>query len=513
MCICPSHIPAVALPIATRVTVQELELRADEGDSAPRDGERAAVLSLPEGFEWLSQDFRTLFKRDFYDRFVDVFARKFENRARGTKNGNRILVMGTPGIGKSSFALYAVWRALQMGKTVVYQHHGTPDEYKVLTPKSGVVRVVMKPSKPEELADPNAVFVVDGMTPVDAAAFTLFVSSPNRQRTYEWSKAATTYFFPTWTLNELKLMRTHCYGGWSQRPSGEGESVKLTDEELKRRFEAAGGVPRLIFREEKWRQVPSSMHESASAAVNMLAQFLVDKGRVFLTSHRAIHLVVNRDTFDLVRLDFASSLARQLIYDHLQDGNRAAMINFMQATRGDATLAGFRGVVHENLVARHASSVGGSWMARSLSGRQDRLEIPLSKSGSVTTFDNIEELAPGPADTPILWRPRITNYTATDLILTVGTKVFFLQCTVANTHLVALRTDSGPPGLLQQAGILAKRGFDTGGELNYVHVTEARTEAVYTTGALTGGGGKSGEVSDRDRKRVQQWVVGFTPLS
>lgn len=101
-------------------------------------------------------------------------------------------------------------------------------------------------------------------------------------------------------------------------------------------------------------------------------------------------------------------------------------------------------------------------MARSLSGRQDRLEIPLSKSGSVTTFDNIEELAPGPADTPILWRPRITNYPATDLILTVGTKVFFLQCTVANTHLVALRTDSGPPGLLQQAGILAKRGFDTG---------------------------------------------------
>ncbi len=185
----------------------------------------------------------------------------------------------------------------------------------------------------------------------------------------------------------------------------------------------------------------------------------------------------------------------------------------MQTTRGDATLAGFRGVVHENFVAKHAASAGGSWVARSLSGGEDVKTIPLSTSGTVTTFDNIEELVPGPADMPTLWRPRTPNYPATDLVLTVGTEVFFLQYTVASTHSVALRTEKGPPGLLQQARVLAQCGFDTAGELNFIHVTEAHTAASYTAGALTGGGGRSGEVSDQDRKRVQQWVVGFTPLS
>jgi hypothetical protein len=64
-------------------------------------------------------------------------------------------------------------------------------------------------------------------------------------------------------------------------------------------------------------------------------------------------------------------------------------------------------------------------------------------------------------------------------------------------------------GLLQQAKVLKECGFDTGGNLDYVHITEAHTEASYTIGKLTVP--KNEVLTERNRLRVRQWVVGFTP--
>jgi hypothetical protein len=157
-------------------------------------------------------------------------------------------------------------------------------------------------------------------------------------------------------------------------------------------------------------------------------------------------------------------------------------------------------------------------------------------------YDDIDELMPGKSGEPLLWRPRSKTNAAVDFIITEGRRVYFLQCTVRKTHDIVIRTFTGKNlGLLQQAHVLARRGFDTAGELNFVHVTEAATEPVYIAGRLTVGkrgnepvaeattadgsagvtagmAGASGSGRGRPRKvrktaagedRVKQFVVGF----
>jgi hypothetical protein len=385
----------------------------------------AAVLSLPDGCNWLSQSFRLLFKRDFYDTFITNVLRSFVNS--DSLGGDRVVVMGTPGIGKSSFALYAVYSALQMGKSVVYQHHETNHIYTVLYPGNEFATIYSQQSNPVELENPNNVFVVDGITPRNAKAFTLLVSSPNHSRVFEWSKAnAATFYLPIWTFEELKLMSTHCFGGFSK--AGIFQPVELTNEVLWERYEMAGGVPRHVFLEAKWRELRVTLKQSAIATLESIDKFTSDQSSVFEVSHRTVHLIVNRSTLMVESLDFASPLARQYVYEAVRDKHRATLLSFMKSTQSEMSLASFRDMVHENFVASFASRNGGTWVARSLSMDGDaRLTIPLSAIGIVRTFCDLKELTPGEVDVPILWRPQVKNFPSTDLILTVGISVFFFS--------------------------------------------------------------------------------------
>jgi hypothetical protein len=130
-------------------------------------------------------------------------------------------------------------------------------------------------------------------------------------------------------------------------------------------------------------------------------------------------------------------------------------------------------------------------------------------------FDSIEELTPGNADMPLLWRPRKKNFCAMDLIITVGKQVYFIQCTASSSHDVVIQGGgkSGTEGLFPQAAALKRRGFDTGGSLTYVHVTEEHTEPDYKLGTLKYGDKRGGAaaISDEERARVKQYVVGVSP--
>jgi hypothetical protein len=516
------------MPIATRVTVTELT-----------GGNGSAVLTLPKGTKWFSQGFDRLFKRDFYDRFIDEYLEGFANPYKS----KRVLLMGTPGIGKSSFALYAAWRALKIDKSVVYQHHESPSTYTVLTPGSDMVRKYEN-FRPPELEDPNAVFIVDGMRPQYAEAFTLFVSWPNHERVHGWTKrtGTLTFHFPTWTLDELKLMRTHCFDGRSATQSNKlYPSVELTDEELETRFDASGGVPRFIFDETKWRELPTEMNWSISKTLRDIRSLGLATAleSEFSISHEAIHSTVNRDTFEIEGMDFASPQVARTFAVKAAKEYRLRLVEVLAAARDETELAEFRGRLLEALVYQHMlTSKAGWWVARSLDGGAG-LVVPLPGK-KARDYDDIDELRPGESGEPLLWRPRSQTNAAVDFIITEGRRVYFLQCTVGNTQDIVVRTFTGKNrGLLQQADALMRRGFDTAGELNFVHVTEAATEPVYIAGRLTLGKAKarvpegsgepgseasmtgSGEatagyrrggeaVTDADRARVKQFVATLT---
>jgi DNA replication protein DnaC len=72
------------------------------------------LLKLSDNNKWPFLGSNTLFIRDFYSSFYDQYIGNY-------KEGTKIVISGTPGIGKSAFGCYAIYRALKDGKIVVFQ--------------------------------------------------------------------------------------------------------------------------------------------------------------------------------------------------------------------------------------------------------------------------------------------------------------------------------------------------------------------------------------------------------
>ena len=73
---------------------------------------------------WPVMDSPVLFVRSFYNAFYDDVlggARGGFVSSDGLQRYRQVCVSGNPGIGKSSFGYYALFRALWEGRTVVYQ--------------------------------------------------------------------------------------------------------------------------------------------------------------------------------------------------------------------------------------------------------------------------------------------------------------------------------------------------------------------------------------------------------
>ena len=72
------------------------------------------LLRLPNKENRSFLDSSILFARDFGQSFYDTYLGGYEN-------GTKLIVCGTPGIGKSVFGCYCIYRALMDGKRVVYR--------------------------------------------------------------------------------------------------------------------------------------------------------------------------------------------------------------------------------------------------------------------------------------------------------------------------------------------------------------------------------------------------------
>jgi hypothetical protein len=226
-----------------------------------------------------------------------------------------------------------------------------------------------------------------------------------------------------------------------------------------------------------------------------------------------IHYKVNRDTFQVEGLDFASRKIRYLMFDCLQNFEVADVVRFFRVSANEPKQLVFRHLVYERLVFDHVSKARDeSWTARSLhtaatraEGIASELVIPLLNA-KTRPFDSLSELTPGISSDPVFWLPKC-HLPSTDFILTVGAVVYFLHCTLSTSYEIVVEDATGIKlGLLQQATALAKQGFDTadGCILNYVHITESRLASGMTARPLVG------PHHYPPNTWVEQWVVELT---
>jgi hypothetical protein len=179
--------------------------------NSAEDLQEYMTVTLPDGQEWPALNSEVMFVRPHFPLLYEDVMSELRR-----ESGKWWLLTGTPGIAKSTFGLYCLWRVIMEGKrTVVYQYDKHSKKYVVYPDgqQYTLPKLAVSNEETDVLDDPDAVFITDSITPSPNRAVTLMVSSPDREKYKEFQKFPQTLSLtaPTWSWGELRAWRERCF--------------------------------------------------------------------------------------------------------------------------------------------------------------------------------------------------------------------------------------------------------------------------------------------------------------
>ena len=491
----------------------------------PNDGNDRHVV-LPEGVIWPTMASKVLFVRHFY---ADLYENVLGGLAQGEKTGrfNKFIICGNPGIGKSAFGLYCLFRALKDNRTVVYQVEKLVSCY-VFSGEScrevPLVSLTSQVVKPPELSDPRTVFITDSTTPPMVQAFTVFITSPRRSRWHEYSKGVdvSMLYLPVFTESEIQECRAVCF-------------PELDEGDVMQRYAKWGGIPRYVLTKLKLddqRQLDDAVGSADYNAMRKAVAGLIDTDTDKLSS-RLLHIKVvgeselNDEQVELVSPDMeayyqragvelASYYVTQMLVERSSKESANQLENFVAESVGNESYAGTAGKLFE-IVAMRKIAAGGSFQRRRVdNGVLDRIEFPAVPQVYFTTgglgrcFD---ENGVGAWYSPVSSR-----YPAVDAVLAcveTGSSARFpapANATISETHAVILRAVKSEEGL---ASVVEALKFGAKDDIPFLWLVPSKIFTSFTPGSFYDEGRK---IKDDDVKghslahRVVHYTVNI-PLS
>lgn len=198
------------------------------------------------------------------------------------------------------------------------------------------------------------------------------------------------------------------------------------------------------------------------------------------------------------------------------------MLSLLQTAGASRNLSAVRAKIFQEHVRHFLTSQKdkGDWKAYLLGGasKSDLISDPsvaldVSLPNICYHFIDAEEVVPNAFGhcKLVLWIPCSEEYNvAMDYIITEGTEVYFIKCSWSSSPEVLVQGETPDAGLFPLADALARNGFNTNGELNFVHVTDIYNSMKCTSGPLKIGRSKRG-VTAAQRARVKQYVVAHVP--
>ena len=278
------------------------------------------------------------------------------------------LVLGNPGIGKSYFSYYELYRLLQQLKddeTIVYESVALEvfmvfDAQKVIS--AGNPSNVNK----HDLKSP-AYYLFDAGTKGPRRPFILkskciVFSSPARENYHDYWKLRdpACFYMPIWSLDELKLV--------SQSDSVDSQ------------YAIFGGIPRYVFSSQPQDYV-SDMYIDLALYGNIerLIHFIVQES-TSQNSHPILHLVSEPKTdYQISVVKFASPFVVKKYYKTLEDTVNNSPLRFLVAFIGNPFASAVRGQIFELWAHKHLSR-GGTFKIKQLhddsAGGESELTLP-----------------------------------------------------------------------------------------------------------------------------------------
>ncbi|EPZ35863.1 hypothetical protein O9G_004148 [Rozella allomycis CSF55] len=263
-------------------------------------------------------------------------------------------ISGTPGIGKSIFFVYILYRLMDNfgSKTlslkvrrIVYHH---VNEYTCFDLGKQTVVELNRLNAKVLVREKDTFYIVDGRTsPLSSSCIVLFISYPlSEYKRFVKQNMAREWFLPVWTLAELEACQLYCY-------------PNLSIEILKERYRIYGGVAR-------------SEALADVDAVKGVCNIGILKNMLD-TTHTLLHILVSNDgLYQFTHVDIASKhVGEQLWIRH-----SAQMITNLQQMFGS----------FPNEIARHLFEIYGH-MVFSVGGRTLKCKCLESGAASEITLD------------------------------------------------------------------------------------------------------------------------------
>jgi hypothetical protein len=336
-------------------------------------------------------------------------------------------------VGKSAFGSYLLWRAVQARRTVVYVSdkvndafifHGDgrvevfePDEFKRRTYALRHLR--------------STVLIVDGIKPPVCDAFSVLITSPERERYKAYLEVddACALYFPVLSRNEMRDMRVTCFPA-------------VDEAGMWARYDRWGGIPRYVLRK---LLVPDQEQIDLALRpldLDRLGYLLLQQHSMSeadeVVSHRLFHLKPKGETGDgFEKSDQLESyflhraeLGSPYIIDAVVAALHAKATSRLHELLGGsldsnpalrATLSKLYGDVFERS-ALAALCTGGSFRCFDLAKREYVADVVLPACERIV-FDSAAELGDAAAQRSeeqlenTVFVPRGSNYTSVDAVL------------------------------------------------------------------------------------------------
>ncbi len=362
-------------------------------------------------------------------------------------------------VGKSAFGSYLLFRAVRAQRTVVYHSAKVATAWIFFSNGSveEVVDIYASYTVLQLLEDYSTVFISDSITPKRFNAFTILITSPNRDRWKEFFKEpdCKRLFFPVFSLEEIVQLQAACF------PHVEGG-----EEGMAERYARWGGIPRYVLAKtdiDAQKQLEAAL---TSPDYRQLADILSKEEleSEAASSHRLLHLKVRGelepavdtssvDFYALARTELGSSYIADKVCEAMMASADNQLRSLLSLSPRPPSVAELYGEYFER-AALKILGAGGNFRVRLLQGDGKGVESDLVLPPATLpvagfrTMAELATLAVAPAAAVRVLRPISKSFCAVDFILQGKRPA---NATVNKSHALILKGVKLDSGLLPVA--------------------------------------------------------------
>ena len=400
-------------------------------------------LTLPAGTSWLGQYKGDLpmYVRSCYTKMYDILQ---DNLGMERK----LIVTGTPGIGKSCFGLYWLFRSVQDGKNVIYEY-GTREDRRCYLWTSEKLLIKVNRQGPSAfyrsyLNKADTVQLVDsrGDPFIGDACQTIVFSCPREENFHDFLKhGARMFYMPLWSASELEYCRGKIYS-------------ELPEACMNAAVGAFGRVPRYVLgfaasevAGGEWCEKAALKGEVPDILLNRVKVplYRMDESRMrrllamprLGISHKLVHAHVDDQDYEEPIYVLASPYVREFLERRFSNIINVRAREVLLAGEDSFEFCMFRGLMFESVARRALRSGLGNVRARVLADDSDcpRYEIlPFSVNDITKTavFSPVEYKNPLEPNT--YYQSEARPYPSIESFLIVDRTLYLIQVSITPLH-------------------------------------------------------------------------------